>query len=444
MNEGIQYAKSGDLNIAYASMGAGAIDVVLVPGFVSHLEFSFENPYIRAVSERLARFARLITFDKRGTGMSDPVDGVATLEERMDDIRAVMDATGSERAALLGVSEGGTLAIMFAATYPERTRALVLAGAMARSTWAPDYPWAATREAYLESIQEFMAPTWGTGENVEYFAPSLAGDEAIRRWWGKMERFAASPSMMTKVFETFLATDVRDALPLVQAPTLILHRTGDRVVNVRAGRYLAEHIKGSKYVELPGSDHALWAGDTEAALGLVEEFLTGARSALPEEVDRVLATVMFVDLVGSTERAAAMGDRAWRALLERYYAVAREELARFRGREVKTIGDGVLATFDGPARGIRAARAIEARVKELGLEARAGLHTGECEVMDGDVGGIAVHIGSRVCSAAGANEVLVSSTVKDLVAGSGIEFSEKGPRELKGVPGTWTLFAATG
>jgi class 3 adenylate cyclase len=362
----------------------------------------------------------------------------------MDDVRAVMDAAGSERAVLLGVSEGATMSILFAATHPERTEALVLYGGMARSTWAPDYPWATPADALLESAAEFTAPAWGSGENLEIFAPSLAEDVAARRWWGKLERMGASPAMMLQIFQTFLETDVRPALPLVRARTLVLHRRGDRVVSVHAGRWMAEQIRGARFVELPGIDHAVWAGDVDAVIGEIEEFLTGARAAEDEELDRVLATVMFVDVVGSTERAAALGDGRWRELLESYYAVVRRELARFRGREVKTVGDGVLATFDGPARGIRAARAINAGVGPLGIEVRAGLHTGECELMGDDVGGIAVHIGARVGALAAPGEVLVSSTVKDLVAGSGIEFTDRGIQNLKGVPGEWRLFAVRG
>ena len=335
------------------------------------------------------------------------------------------------------------MCMLFAATYPERTAGLVLVGAMARSTWAPDYPWASTREALLEAAAEFTAPAWGTGENVEIFAPSVAEDPAEREWWGRMERNAASPANMAKLFMMFLETDVRDALPLIQAPTLVLHRRGDRVVNVRAGRFLAEQIKGARCVEFAGNDHVPWVGDVDSLIGEVEEFVTGARGAPMGEFDRVLATVMFVDVVGSTERAAALGDKRWRGLLESYYTAVRRELQRFRGREIKTIGDGFLATFDGPARAIRSAQAMVAGVKDLGLEIRTGLHTGECELMGDDVGGIAVHIGSRIASAAAPGEVLVSSTVKDLVAGSGIEFVDHGAHTLKGVPGEWRLFAAT-
>ena len=360
----------------------------------------------------------------------------------MDDVRAVMDAAGSQRAVLMGISEGGPMCVLFAATFPERTRSLILVGAMARSTWAPDYPWASTREALLDAALEFTAPAWGSGENMETFAPSLADDAAAQAWWGRLERMAASPAMMEKVLMMFLDVDVRDALPLVRVPTLVLHRRGDRVVNVGAGRWLAEHIDGARFVELAGRDHVVWAGDSDAVVGEIEEFVTGQRAAPAAELDRVLATVMFVDLVGSTERAATLGDRRWRDVLERYYAAVATQLERFRGRQVKTIGDGVLACFDGPGRAIRCAQAIAAAVGQLGLETRIGLHTGECERLGDDVGGIAVHIAARIVTLAAPGEVLLSSTVKDLVAGSGIAFRDSGVHALKGVPGEWRLFAA--
>jgi pimeloyl-ACP methyl ester carboxylesterase len=438
----IQYAKSGEVNIAYLAAGEGPIDIVIVPGYVSHLEIGFENPGIRRVSERFMKFARLIAFDKRGTGMSDPVDAPPTLEERMDDVRAVMDAAGSERAALIGVSEGGPMSILFAATYPQRTRALVLYGAMARSTWAPDYPWATPKEALIEAAEELTGPAFGTGDNAEIFAPSQADDPKAREWWARMERFAATPAMRTQLLKMSLDIDVRPALSLVSAPTLVLHRKGDRVVNINAGRYLAEHIKGAKIVELPGRDHLVWSGNIDEIIGEVEQFLTGSRSEPDGEADRMLATVMFVDVVGSTERAAAMGDRPWAKLLESFYAVVRRQLIESRGREVKTMGDGFLATFDGPARAVHAGEAVVNGVRELGLEVRVGLHTGEVQLMDNDVGGLAVHIGARIGSAASAGEVLVSSSVKDLVAGSGINFTDRGEHTLKGVPGEWRLFAA--
>ena len=442
MSPQIRYALSGDVHIAYEVIGEGPVDLVLVPGFVSHLEIDWDNPGIRRALERLSRFARVINFDKRGTGMSDPVGDVPTLEQRMDDVRAVMDAAGSERAVLMGMSEGAPMCILFAATYPARTAGLVLAGGMARSTWAPDYPWATTAEGLVEAATEFTAPAWGTGENAEIFVPSLAGVPHEREWWARLERNAVSPAMMTKFFLMFLEVDVRHVLPLVQAPTLVLHRRGDRVVNIGAGRYLAEHIPHARLVELVGHDHVPWVGDVDTVIGEVEEFITGARSISAEDVDRVLATVMFVDVVGSTERAVALGDARWRALLSQYHDAVRRELARHRGREVKTIGDGVLATFDGPARAVRAGHAIVVATRALGLEVRVGLHTGECEMVGDDVAGIAVHIGARVGSAAAPGEVLVSATVKDLVAGSGLEFDDRGTHTLRGVPGEFHLYAA--
>ncbi len=438
----IRYAKSGEISVAYEVVGDGPIDLVIAPGFVSHLEISWENPRIQRFAERLAKFARVITFDKRGTGMSDPVEDVPTLEDRMDDIRAVMDAAGSERAVLVGISEGATMCILFAAAHPERTAALVLYGGMARSMWAPDYPWLATEAALTEALAEFTVPGWGTGDNLDTFAPSLADDPAMRQWWARLERFAASPSMMAKVFQMFLETDVRDALLLVHVPTLVLHRKGDRVVNVGAGRFFAEQIEGAKFVEFESRDHAGWAGDVDTLIGEVEEFLTGARTAADTDLDRVLATVMFVDLVGSTAKAAELGDQRWRDLLDRDCVVVRRGLERFRGREIKAIGDGFLCVFDGPARAIRAAQSIASGSRSWASRSAPASTPGSAKLIGDDVGGIAVHIGARVVSIADPGAVLVSSTVKDLVAGSGIEFADRGAHALKGVPGEWRLSSA--
>jgi class 3 adenylate cyclase/dienelactone hydrolase len=440
----IQYATSGDVNVAYLAIGEGPLDVVIVPGYVSHLEIGFENPAIRKMTERLVKFARLIVFDKRGTGMSDPVDTAPTLEQRMDDVRAVMDAAGSERAAVIGVSEGGPMAILFAATYPQRTQALVLYGAMARSTWAPDYPWATPKEALIEAAQELMAPDFGSGNSVEVFAPSQADNPKAREWMARMERFAATPAMRAQLLKMSIDIDVRPALSLISAPTLVLHRKGDRVVNINSGRYLAEHIEGAKLVELEGRDHLIWYGGTDEVIGEIEQFLTGSRSGPVQDADRMLATVMFVDVVGSTQRAAEMGDRPWAQLLESFYAVVRRQLNESRGREVKTMGDGFLATFDGPTRAVQAGQAVVEAVRQLGLEVRVGLHAGEVQLMDDDIGGLAVHIGARIGSSASAGEVLVSSSVVDLVAGSGITFTDRGEHTLKGVPGEWHLFAVAG
>jgi pimeloyl-ACP methyl ester carboxylesterase len=437
-----RYARSGDASIAYQVVGDGPIDLVLVLGFATHLELQWESAPMARFFERISAFARMIVFDKRGTGLSDPVTEVPTLEERIDDVRAVMDAAGSERAALLGISEGGPMSVLFAATHPERVTALVLYGAMGRTTEAPDYPWASPAEALRESAAEFIAPYWGQDAEgtVELFAPSFAHDPETVEFTARMERSAASPSMVQRIFEMFLDIDVRAVLPAIHVPALVLHRRGDRVVSRHAGRELAAQIPGARYVELPGIDHVPWAGDSEAVLGEAEEFLTGTRSV--PEPDRVLATVMFTDMVGSTERAVELGDARWRELLSAHQAAVRREVVRFRGREVKTLGDGSLATFDGPARAIRCGGAIAEAARSAGLEVRIGLHSGEVELMDEDVGGIAVHIAARIGALAAAGEVLVSSTVKDLVAGAGIRFEDRGARQLKGISDEWRVFAA--
>jgi class 3 adenylate cyclase len=423
-------------------VGDGPIDVVLVLGFATHLELQWELPPLARFLERISSFSRLIVFDKRGTGLSDSVTEVPTLEQRVDDVRAVMDAAGSERAALFGISEGGPMSVLLAATHPARVSALVLYGAMGRTTEAPDYPWASSAEALRESAAKFIAPYWGreAGGTVELFAPSLANDPGTVAFTARMERSAASPAMVQQIFEMFLDIDVRAVLPTIHVPTLVLHRRGDRVVNRRAGEALAAQIPGARYVELAGIDHVPWAGDAEAVLGEIEEFLTGARST--PEPDRVLATVMFTDIVGSTERAAQLGDARWRELLAAHQGAVRHELSRFGGREVKTLGDGCLGTFDGPARAVRCGCAIAQAARSLGLEMRTGLHSGEVELIDGDVGGIAVHIAARVGALAAPGEVLVSSTVKDLVAGSGLRFVDRGTQRLKGISDEWRLFAA--
>lgn len=432
-----QYAKSGDLHIAYQVTGTGPPDLVFVPGFVSHLEYQWEHPESARFLERLSSFSRLIRFDKRGTGLSDRVGGIPTLEQRMDDVRAVMDAVGSERAALFGISEGGPMSLLFAATYSGRTSALVLYGSYARRAWSPDHPFGRTGEE-MGRIIETMEREWGGPVGVEIWVPSMAGDERFRHWWANYLRLAGSPGTAVSVMRMNMEIDVRHVLPVIRVPTLVIHRTGDRLTRVEQGRYLAERIPGARLAELPGDDHVPFF-NSDQIIDEVEEFLTGTRHAT--EADRVLATVLFTDIVGSTERAAALGDRKWRELVEGYYLLARRELTRFRGREVDTAGDGFFASFDGPARAVRCAEAIAAGVRSLGIEIRAGLHTGECEVIGDKVGGIAVHIGARVASLARAGEVLVSSTVKDLVAGSGISFEDRGTQTLKGVPGEWRLFA---
>ena len=435
-----RYARSGDVHIAYQVVGDGPLDLVHIPGFVSHLSHAWEEPSLARFYRRLASFSRLILLDKRGTGLSDRVTDVATLEQRIDDVRAVMDAVGSERAALFSVSEGGPMSLLFAAAYPERTSALVLYGSGARFLWAPDYTWTSTSEQWEENFK-LIAERWGAPHNLEGWARSRAGDHRFREWLATFQRLGASPGAVIALWRMNMAIDVRPILPAVRAPTLLLHRVGDAAIPVEHSRYMAERIPSVKYVELPGEDHLWWTGDADAILDEVEEFLTGARHAV--EVDRVLATVLFTDIVGSTERAASLGDRRWRELLDAHHAVVRRELARYRGREVHTVGDGFLATFDGPARAVRCAGAISDTVRQLGIEVRAGLHTGEIELMGNDVGGIAVHLGARVAAEARPGEVLVSSTVKDLVAGSGLEFDDRGAHILKGVPGEWRLFAAT-
>jgi pimeloyl-ACP methyl ester carboxylesterase len=434
-----QYTKSGDVHIAYQVSGRGPLDLVVVPGFVSHLEYWWEYPDAARFFERLGSFSRLICFDKRGTGLSDRIGDIPTLEQRMDDVRAVMDAVGSERAALFGVSEGGPMSLLFAATYPERTSALVVYGSYARRAWAADHPFGKSAEE-MRRVIETMEREWGEPVGMEMWAPSMAGDERFRQWWANYLRLAASPGAAITVMKLNLEIDVRHVLPSVRVPTLVIHRTGDRLSNIEQGRYLAKHIPGARLAELPGDDH-VFVFNGDQITDEVEEFLTGTRHET--EVDRVLATVLFTDIVGSTERAAALGDRRWRDVLAGYHGTARRELARFRGREIDTAGDGLFAAFDGPARAIRCAAAITTGVRSLGIEARAGLHTGECEVIGDKVGGIAVHIGARVAALAGPGEVLVSNTVKDLVAGSGLSFEERGAHALKGVPGEWRLYAIT-
>jgi pimeloyl-ACP methyl ester carboxylesterase len=432
------YAKSeGGIQIAYAVLGDGETDLVFAPGMVSHLEL-YHSPPASYFFERLSTLGRVITFDKRGTGLSDPVTEVPTLEVRMEDLKAVMDAAGSERPVIVGLSEGGSTALLFAATYPERVSSLVLYGATARTTWAPDYPWPNTKEAMLESAVELITPYWGQGAILETTAPSLADDPEARAWWARLERMGTSPAMLAFLYAMYLDVDVRGILPLVRTPTLVLHRRGDRTVNVRNARWLAEQLPNAHYVELEGIDHAPIA-DPDQILDEIELFVTGRPA--PVDADRVLATVMFTDLVSSTARAAEVGDKRWREVLQKQQQIVRAQLARFRGVEIKTTGDGFLATFDGPVRAIRCGRAIIDEVGQAGLEIRVGLHTGEIERMGGDVGGIAVHIASRVGALAGAAEVLVSETVKGIVAGSGIVFADRGTHTLKGVPDEWRLFS---
>jgi class 3 adenylate cyclase len=435
-----RYARSGDVQIAYQTLGEGPLDLIWVAGYVTHLDVYWEDPGYRRFCERLASFSRLVLFDKRGMGLSDRVR-VATLEERIDDVRAVMDAIGSESAALMGVSEGGPMSILFAASLPERVRALILCGAEVKEDRTDDWPWGEGTWEEFEDWMDDVDEGWGKGEHFWQIAPSLAGDGSVRRWWGKMETNAMTPGAAVEFMRMGHAIDVRHVLPSVRVPTLVIHRTGDRICHIENGRYEAAHIPGARFVELPGQDHAPWVNGDDI-LAEIAEFLTGTRE--PGAPDRILATVLFTDLVGSTDRAEALGDRRWRALLEQHHAAVRTQLARFRGREIDTAGDGFLAAFDGPARAITCAQAILGELRLLGLEARAGLHTGECEVSGDKLVGIAVHIGARIGALAGPSEVLVSSTVKDLVAGSGLTFDDAGEHELKGVPERRHLFRVVG
>jgi class 3 adenylate cyclase/pimeloyl-ACP methyl ester carboxylesterase len=438
-----RYARSGEYSIAYQVVGEGEFDLVYMPGFASHLEVFWEQPAYSRFLHRLASFSRVILIDRLGTGLSDrlPPDRTSTLEQRMDDIRAVMDTVACERAALLGWSEAVMPCATFAATHPERVSKLVMYGGMPRILEDEDYEIGVSAELFDEWAQT-VREMWGrSGDALRYWAPSMVDDEAARAWFARFSRLAASPGAAVALWNAIRDTDVRDVLSTIRVPTLLIHRVGDPLVRVEHSRYMAQQIPGAKLVELPGEDHLWWFGDQDAIVDEVQEFLTGARSA--PAADRVLATVLFTDIVGSTQRAAELGDGRWRDVLERHESITRRELKRFRGTEVKTTGDGFLATFDGPARAIGCASAIAEAVRPLGIEVRAGLHTGECEVMNGDVGGIAVHTGARVSAQAGPGEVLVSSTVKDLVAGSGIEFEDRGDHELKGVPGEWRLYAVS-
>ena len=403
------------------------------------MELVWEYEPLARMLEGLGSFARVINFDRRGSGLSDPVPEAPTLEQRMEDVRAVMDAAGSERAALIGISEGASMSILMAATHPERVQALVCCGAMARSTPDDDYPLGTPKEALVEAGAELVAPHWGTGAMIEVAAPSHADDPAARAMFARLERSSASPGMLGQLALMFFDIDVRDVVPSVHVPSLVVHRRHDRLVNVRHGRWLAEHLPNARYLELDGDDHAIWYEQPEVILGEVQEFLTGNRAAPVTE--RVLATVLFTDIVDSTRTAAELGDRRWREVLEQHHRAVRDALGRFNGREVKSTGDGFLATFDGPARAIRCAEAIVASSAASGILVRAGLHTGECEVMGEDIGGIAVHIAARVSAHAEPGEVLVSRTVKDLVAGSGIAFTDRGTHVLRGVPETWELHA---
>ena len=435
-----RYADSAGLKIAFQVFGQGELNLVFIPGWVSNVEHVWTMPEFAEFGTRLARFARVVLLDRRGTGLSDPIVGAPTLEERMEDVRAVMDAVGWQDAVIWGTSEGGQMAMLFAATFPERTRALLLYGTFARAAQSDDYQVGVPNYRHEKWIS-LVDGLWGTGELSKAFAPNRANDPAFLKQMGKLERMAMSPGTAKKLFRISYETDVRHVLPSVRVPTLVLHRLGDQVVSIERSRYIADNIPNAKYVELPGDDHIPWIGDQQRLLDEAREFLTGDRPV--PDADRVLTTILFCDIVDSTAHAARVGDLAWRALLERFYALADDRLRALRGRKLDTAGDGLFAAFDGPARAVRCGVDLCDRAAALGVQLRAGVHTGECEVLGEKYSGIAVHLGARVAGSAEPGQVVVSSTVKDLVAGSGIMFRDLGMRELKGVPGAWNIYCAT-
>ena len=434
-----RYARSGDVNIAYQVVGDGPFDLVFVPGSVSHVDLIWDDPARAGFFSALASFSRLIVLDKRGTGASDPAP-VGDLETRIDDLRAVMDAAGSSRAAVMGASEGGPMCLLFAATHPARVAALVVYGSLPRFAWAQDFPWGQTLEGWRGALDSEVRQ-WGTVEGIRSDWPAASDEEAEAT--ARFERLAASPNAYRRIEEMNMSIDVREVLPAISVPTLVLHRVHDRIP-IAGARWMAERIPGAQFVELAGEQHPIPRGDWRAVADAVEAFVRGVRERgewEEPERERVLTTVLFTDIVGSTATAAELGDRAWTELVAEHHRRVRARLARFHGREIDTAGDGFFASFDGPARAIRCATAIENDVRELGIELRAGIHTGECEVVDGKVAGIAVSIGARVASRAAAGEILVSQTVRDLVTGSGLEFDDRGSHELKGVPGEWRLYS---
>jgi len=434
-----RYVLSGDVSIAYQVMGDAPIDLIVVPGLTSHIEFMHELPGYTAFLRRLSRFVRVVTFDKRGQGLSDQISGAPTLEQRMDDVRAIMDDIGSKRAVLLGFSEGCPMSLLFAATYPERVSHLVLFGGFARA--ADLAPKGSTKEA-ADARLALRIQSWGKGDTMKRVAPSQAGDPNTVALFAKFERLANSPGSLRTIMILNRQIDVSSILHTVQVPTLVLHRKTDVVVPVELGRNLATQITGGKYLEYPDGDHAVWTGDSEAVAGDIEEFLTGQRGNAAVDFERILATVMFTDIVDSTRRAAEVGDARWRGLLDDHDHLARQMIEKHRGLLVKSTGDGVLATFDGPARAVRCALALSSATRSIGLPVRAGLHTGEIELRGHDIGGIAVHAAARVMAESATNEVMVSRVVTDLVAGAGLRFTERGSFELKGLPGRWDLYAA--
>jgi class 3 adenylate cyclase len=440
MSPKTRYARSDDVCIAYQVTGEGPTDIIWAPGTMSHLDLDWENPNKALFLERLGGFARLIRFDKRGNGLSDRPINMATLEERTDDIRAVMDAVGIESAHLFGLSEGGSMSCLFAATYPRRTNSLLLWGAQACWVATDDHPWGQTRAEHdqmLETIQD----DWPSHEYLTGAGAGLGNAApAVIEFATRYMRAAASPSAVRAYEKMNGEIDTRPVLSAIRAPTMVMNRTGDPCANVNAARDMASRIPGARFKEYPGDSHSPYLPDMDVVLADIQEFVTGTRPA--DSGDRVLATVLFLDIVGSTDRAADIGDAAWRNVLDLYFSVVRKELARFRGKEIDTAGDGFFATFDGPARAVRCALAVALAVKQVGIDVRAGVHTGECEIMGERVGGIAVHIGARIMAKAPSGSVLVSATVKDLVSGSGITFTDFGTQELRGVPGEWKLYAA--
>lgn len=431
------YALSGDVSIAYQVLGDGPVDIIMVPGLFSHVEFLHELPGYSAFLRRLSGFARVVTFDKRGQGLSDRMSGAPSLEQRMDDVRAIMDAIGSRRAVLFGFSEGCSMSILFAATYPERVSHLILFGGFARA--ADRMP----EDIWLTRI-EHIVKHWGSGEMMKTIAPSQAANEGALAQFAKFERLSSSPGALRTLLALNRALDVTAVLPSLQVPALVLHRQTDLQVPVNFGRKLAEYIPGAKFIEYAEGDHYFCGGETDVLLGDIEEFVTGYRERSAAEFERVLATVLFTDIVDSTRNAAGLGDLRWRRLLDDHDQLAQQIVGKHRGSLVKSTGDGILATFDGPGRAVRCALAFGSASRQIGLPLRAGLHTGEIEIRGQDIGGIAVHAAARVMGQSGSNEVLVSRVVTDLVAGAGLKFAERGSFELKGLPGKWDLFAASG
>ena len=433
-----RYARSGEHNIAYQVHGDGPVDLVYIVGALSHIEAVWDEPGVARLLDRMAAFSRIIVMDRRGLGMSDPIDAPVSLEDEVEDLAAVLDAVGTDSAAVYGSTGAVPYAIQFAAKYPERTRSLILYAGFVAATRNEDMPWADTPEVRAARI-DAMIDQWGQGSNIDNLAPSAAGDAALKTWFARLERMSASPGQMRKIVDAMGETDVRALLPGLRVPTLVLHRGGDRAIDVRHARFIADRIPGAKYVELAGIDNLPFVGDVEAYVGEIEEFLTGGRSRLSPE--RALLTVLFTDIVDGTGRAAQLGDRRWRDLLAKHDDEVRRQLTRFGGREVKTIGDGFLAVWEGlPSPAVRCARAIVDAAADIGVDVRAGLHTGECEIIGDDIGGMAVHIAARVSALAGAREVIASGTTYGTVVGSGIPWDSAGMHALKGVPGTWPLF----